>query len=241
MVSTSQAIRANRAGQAALVERNRALQAEERAREERDRALRAEQTATIERNRALTEKQRADDEAATAKAVNNFLQQDLLAQASAKQQARPDSKPDPDLKVRTALDRAAAGIEGKFDKQPLVEASIRQTIGMTYRDLGLYPEAQRQLEKALSLRRRLLGEEHPDTLASMGDLAVLYRDQSKRTQAELLLAKVLKVQRRILGADRPETLETAHELAQVYDENGKARLAEALLTEIAQGPPPRFG
>jgi hypothetical protein len=231
VVSTSQAIRANRAGQAALVERNRALQAEERARVERDLALRAEQTATIERNRALTEKQRADDEAATAKAVNNFLQQDLLAQASAKQQARPDSKPDPDLKVRTALERAAAGIEGKFDKQPLVEASIRQTIGMTYRDLGLYPEAQRQLEKALSLRRRLLGEEHPDTLASMGDLAVLYRDQSKRTQAELLLAKVLNVQRRILGADRPETLETAHELAQVYDENGKARLAEPLLTE----------
>jgi len=231
VVSTSEAIRANRAGQAALVERNRALQAEERARVERDLALRAQQAATIERNRALTEKQRADDEAATAKAVNNFLQQDLLAQASAKQQARPDSKPDPDLKVRTALDRAAAGIAGKFDKQPLVEASIRQTIGMTYRDLGLYPEAQRQLEKALSLRRQLLGEEHPDTLASMGDLAILYRDQSKRAQAELLLAKVLNVQRRVLGADRPETLETAHELAQVYDENGKTALAEPLLTE----------
>jgi tetratricopeptide (TPR) repeat protein len=231
VVSTSQAIRANRAGQAALVERNRALQAEERARVERDLALRAQQTATLERNRALTEKQRADDEAATAKAVNNFLQQDLLAQASAKQQARPDSKPDPDLKVRTALERAAAGITGKFDKQPLVEAAIRQTIGMTYRDLGLYPEAQRQLEKALSLRRHLLGEEHPDTLASMGDLAILYRDQSKRVQAELLLAKVLNVQRRVLGADRPETLETAHELAQVYDENGKTALAEPLLTE----------
>ena len=231
VVSTSQAIRANRAGQAALVERNRALQAEEHARVERDVALRAQQAATLERNRALTEKQRADDEAATAKAVNNFLQQDLLAQASAKQQAGPNSKPDPDLKVRTALERAAAGIEGKFEKQPLVEASIRQTIGMTYRDLGLYPEAQRQLEKALSLRRRLLGDDHPDTLASMGDLAVLYRDQSKPAQAESLLAKVLNFQRRVLGADRPETLETAHELAQLYEEEGKTAQAGPLLTE----------
>lgn len=150
IASTSQAIRANRAGQAALVERDRALQAEARTRVERDRAAAAEQSAkrerdlalkaqeeaTRERNRALTEKQRADDEAATAKAVNSFLQQDLLEQASARKQARRDSKPDPDLKVRTALERAAAGIAGKFEKQPLVEASIRQTIGMTYRDLG---------------------------------------------------------------------------------------------------------
>jgi hypothetical protein len=36
----------------------------------------------------------------TAKAVNDFLQNDLLAQASANIQARPDTKPDPDLKVR---------------------------------------------------------------------------------------------------------------------------------------------
>jgi tetratricopeptide (TPR) repeat protein len=231
IASTSQAIRANRAGQAALVERDRALQAEARARVERDRATAAEQAATRERNRALTEKQRADDEAATAKAVNNFLQQDLLAQASAKRQARPDSKPDPDLKVRTALERAAAGIKGKFDKQPLVEASIRQTIGMTYRDLGLYPEAQPQLETALSLRRRLLGEDHPDTLASMGDLAVLYRDQSKPARAELLLAKLLNIQRRVLGEDAPDTLESAHELAQIYEEEDKNAQAEPLLTK----------
>ena len=39
---------------------------------------------------------------------------------------------DPDLKVRTALDRAAATIGDRFTGQPLVEASIRQTIGETY-------------------------------------------------------------------------------------------------------------
>lgn len=243
VTSTSQAIRANRESQTALVERNRALQAEARTRAERDRAAAAEQTAvqerdlavsaqqkaTRERNRALSEKQRADVEAATAKAVNNFLQQDLLAQASAKNQARPGSKVDPDLKVRTALERAAAGIKGKFDKQPLVEASIRQTIGMTYRDLGLYAEAEPQLERALELRRRLLGDEHPDTLTSMSDLAVLYRDQSKPAQAESLLAKLLTIRRRVMGEDNPATLENAHELAQVYEEANKYAQAEPLL------------
>ena len=72
---------------------------------------------------------RANEEAAVAQAVDDFLQNDLLAQASAARQARPGAKPDPDLKVRTALDRAAARITGRFDRQPEVEAAIRDTIG----------------------------------------------------------------------------------------------------------------
>ncbi|MBV8820885.1 MAG: serine/threonine protein kinase, partial [Acidobacteriaceae bacterium] len=73
-----------------------------------------------------------------AKAVNDFLRKDVLEQASVDAQGRERAnKPDPDLKVRTALDRAAARIAGEFGKQPVVEASIRQTIGRTYFDLGL--------------------------------------------------------------------------------------------------------
>jgi hypothetical protein len=72
---------------------------------------------------------RANRAEAEALAVSDFLRNDVLAQAGASTQARSDTRPDPDLKVRTALDRAAAGIQGKFPGQPLVEASIRQTIG----------------------------------------------------------------------------------------------------------------
>ena len=41
---------------------------------------------------------RANREAAVAQAVNDFLQNDLLAQASAANQSGPSAKPDPDLK-----------------------------------------------------------------------------------------------------------------------------------------------
>jgi hypothetical protein len=61
---------------------------------------------------------RANREAAAAQAVNDFLQNDLLAKASAATQSGPSAKPDPDLKVRTALDRAAVRITGRFEKQP---------------------------------------------------------------------------------------------------------------------------
>ena len=101
---------------------------------------------------------------ASAQAVNDFLQNDLLAQASAANQSGTGTKPDPDLKVRTALDRAAARIGGKFAGHPDVEASIRDTMGQTYTDLGLYPEARKQFEQALDSRAPVAwGEEsaHP--------------------------------------------------------------------------------
>jgi len=97
-------------------------------------------------------------------AVNNFLPNDLLAQASASNQSRPGVKPDSHLEVRTALDRATTRIDGKFNRQPEVEAAIRDTIGQTYLDLGLYPEAHEQLQRALDLYGRSVGAEHLNTL-----------------------------------------------------------------------------
>jgi len=233
--TTSQAVRAIRAGHLAMRERDRATEAEQAARlaeraaaEERNRARAAEQQAIEERNRALREKQRADQESATARAVDDFLRNDLLAQASLSKQARPGASPNPDLTVRSVLDRAAASIAGRFDKQPLVEASIRQTIGNTYLDLGLYPQAQIQMERAYEIRSRRLGEEHPDTLQTMNNLAALYIDQNKGPQAEPLLNRAWQVRRRTLGEENPETLVTLNNLAALDRMDGKYPEAELL-------------
>jgi serine/threonine protein kinase len=234
-ITTSEAMRARRAEQAALVERDRATAAEQTATNERNRALSAEETAVRERNTAVSERQRANTEAATAKAVNDFLLDDLLAQASARTQARPDVKPDPDLRVRTALDRAATRIASRFETQPAVEASIRNTIGKTYADLGLFPQAQQQLERALDLRRSVLGEKHPDTLFSMNELVGVYVSQGKYAQAEQLGTKVLESRRRLLGEGHPDTLTSMNDLSQVYDKEGKHVQAEQLLMKVIEG------
>jgi serine/threonine protein kinase len=67
---------------------------------------------TWEAVRARTAERAAKAQEESAQAVNDFLRNDLLAQASAATQAGANTKPDPDLKVRTALDRAAARITG---------------------------------------------------------------------------------------------------------------------------------
>ena len=173
---------------------------------------------------------RANREAAEAQAVNDFLQNDLLAQASASVQAGPRAKPDPDLKVRTALDRAAARITGKFDRQPDVEAAIRDTIGVTYMDLGLYPEARTQLQRALELHRQVQGASNPKTLRTLDYLGHTAYDEGKYPEAEALLSQALEMQRRTLGPENPDTLDTLNNLAANYWSEGKYQQAEALYT-----------
>jgi serine/threonine protein kinase/tetratricopeptide (TPR) repeat protein len=192
-------------------------------------------TMGIQARRVARERDRANREAETAKAVNDFLQNDLLAQAGASAQARPDIKPDPDLQVRTALDRAAARIEGKFEAQPLVEASIRTTIGKTYEDLGLYPEAEAHLARALDLRHRVLGEQDASHLTSMSDMAGLYVKEAKYEQADQLLSKSLEVSRRVLGEQHPQTLTIMSGLGRLYMMQGKHSEAEALYVKVLDG------
>ncbi|MGC1295948.1 MAG: serine/threonine-protein kinase [Alloacidobacterium sp.] len=245
VLSTWQLVRARRAEAAAVQERDRAatagriatdrryqaVTAEETARQERDRSVEAEKLATQERNAALTQRKRANSEAAAARAVNDFLENDLLAQASAANESGPATKPDPDLKVRTALDRAAAKITGKFDKQPEVEAAIRDTIGQTYLDLGLNPEARKQLELALALHQRVDGPDNPKTLVTARRLGVAALRQGKYAEAEALFNQNLEIRRRVIGPEHPLTLRCISFLAYTYSADGKYAQAEALFIQ----------
>ncbi len=150
--------------------------------------------------KAEAEAQNAKTEAAIAQAVNDSLNQDLL------QQANPEwtpydqyNEPTGDLKLRTVLDRAAASLDGRFADQPLVEAALRHTIGVTYAFLGDNDLAALHLQRAVDLREARLGREHPTTLASMTKLAFAKGDLE-------LMKRVVETSRRVLGKHHPNTL-----------------------------------
>lgn len=226
--------RALEAQRAATRDRDRAVKAEQQAVQDRNAAQASETRAQRERNMAMLEKIRADREAAIAAGVNEFLQNDLLAQASANRQAGRRTPPDPDLKVRTALDRAAERITGKFEKQPEVEAAIRSTMGESYTDLGVFPEARKQLERALELQRKALGPENPKTLNTMQVIARTALYQGKHADAESMASQALELSRRSLGPEHPNTLTTMTGLANAYYVQGKYPKAEALYSEVLQ-------
>src|SRR5215471_14802776 len=235
IISTWQATRATRAEHIATEQRDRAMQAEAATRAEMERATAAEHLASAaeaqartERDAAMTQKQRADMESATAKAISEFLQRGLFEQASGAQNTGNPSG-NSNVTIRAALDRAAAQVDHKYDKQPLVEAGVRQYIAKAYRTLGAFAGAQPQLERAVVLRRRGQGDEHPDTLRAMSDLGAIDLLQNKIAEAEPLLTTVRRVRLRTLGEDNPESADSAIFLARLYQAQGKLEDSVALL------------
>jgi hypothetical protein len=75
-------------------------------------------------------------------------------------------------------------------------------------------QAARELgEDTLARRRRVLGEDHPDTLASASGLAISLGAVGEREAARELDEDTLARRRRVLGEDHPDTLTSADNLA----------------------------
>jgi hypothetical protein len=214
-----------------LLQARDAVAAERRAKDDAGKQkTKAEQAAKAE----AAQRQQADAERALAQATNNFFIIDLLGQANPKQQGGPDQAPDRDLKLRTVLDRASIAIGKKYRDRPLVEAAIRQTIGRAYRELGEYSSARPHLERSLELRRQLLGNGHPDTVAAINELAWLYRSYADWAGAEPLFIEMLDWNRQTRGSEHPKTLSALTSLAALYRDRGEFAKAEPLFLEALE-------
>ena len=206
----------------------RAFRAEALTRKERDRAVVAEAKAQVNLVKARAEEQRAKRSESETKAVLGFFLNKVLAAARPK-----------DLEgglgihatIRAAIDAAEATIGPSFADQPTVEASIRDTLGQSYGYLGEPAPAIRQLERALQLRRAILGPDHPDTLSSMDNLGAAYHATGRLAEALPLFEETLKLRRVRLGPDHPDTLAALSNLAVTYWQSGRRTDALPLLEQ----------
>ena len=96
--------------------------------------------------------------------------------------------------LRDAL--AQAGMQVLESTTGLVACDLANQLGWLFKELGKYDEARRLLERALEGRERELGPDHVDTLAALGDLAVVADDQGKRKEARRLLGLRRRAQTR---------------------------------------------
>ncbi|MEX0332630.1 MAG: tetratricopeptide repeat protein [Puniceicoccaceae bacterium] len=176
-------------------------------------------------------RKQADEQAAIAQAVSNFLQEDILQQASSWKQENSHYTPDPNLTVREALKRAADRIGERFTNQPLQEAAVQNAIGAGFSGLGENKLAIMHMERALELVRAELGPEHPETLVTMRRLAWNYLRLGKLNRAVSLLEEAVKHLKAVLGPDHPETLVAMRELGMNFGQMGRFAEAEELLEE----------
>ena len=164
-----------------------------------------------ERVAALEARDRAETAAAKAEAINRFLIDDLLSMAA------PEMTRGRQVTIQDVLTQAAKKIDGAFEDQPEVKASVLHTIGDVYRRMGLYPEAELLLRRALEIARHTLGPEHVETLRVMISLAWAADGAGKVAEAESLFSQALEPRRlEVLGPAHPETLAAMAQLAWAY-------------------------
>ncbi|MEM9817189.1 MAG: tetratricopeptide repeat protein [Cyanobacteria bacterium P01_D01_bin.6] len=94
-----------------------------------------------------------------------------------------------------------------------------------------YSEAEPLLQEALVMRKRLLGDEHPDVATSLNNLATLYKNQGRYSEAEPLLQEALVMRKRLLGNEHPDVATSLNNLAGLYRNQGRYSEAEPLLQE----------
>ncbi|KAJ7731274.1 hypothetical protein B0H16DRAFT_1696776 [Mycena metata] len=93
---------------------------------------------------------------------------------------------------------------------------------------GRYKQAARLQEEVLEKQRQLLGENHPKTLQTMGNLANSYSDLGEHQKAKELRILVLEKVRQLLGENHPKTLTTMGNLAISYSDLGNHQKAKEL-------------
>ena len=104
---------------------------------------------------------------------------------------------------------------------------LNQQVVQLYRQ-GKYNEAIPLAEKALAIREKVLGQEHPDVALSLNNLAMLYESQGNYTKAEPLLVRSLAIKEKVLGQKHPDVATSLNNLAGLYESQGNYAKAEPL-------------
>jgi tetratricopeptide (TPR) repeat protein len=111
-------------------------------------------------------------------------------------------------------------------------ARVQFAIAWVLQDQGRYRDAEPIFRQVLTERERLLGPEHPDTLAARHRLASSLDDQGRYPEAESEYRAVLTLEEKVLGSEHPTTLGTRNNLGNLLYEQGKYADAEKVYRDV---------
>ena len=97
--------------------------------------------------------------------------------------------------------------------------SYSATASKYYQD-GNYPKALEFYTKALSIREKVLGKDHPDTADSYNDIGSIYSDTGDYPKALEFYTKALNIREKVLGKDHPDTALSYNNIGSVYSNMG---------------------
>jgi tetratricopeptide (TPR) repeat protein len=109
-----------------------------------------------------------------------------------------------------------------------VWTDLVQICAMALLSDGWFDDAGVYFQDAVQRLSSVHGYEHPDTLTSMGNLALTFWKQGRWKEAEELEVQVLETKKRVLGEEHPSTLTSMDNLAMTYSNQERWKEAEEL-------------
>ncbi|KAI8670401.1 NB-ARC domain-containing protein [Fusarium keratoplasticum] len=97
---------------------------------------------------------------------------------------------------------------------------------------GRWREKEPVDSRAWGLRRKVLGEKHPDTISSMASLATTYHGQGRYDEAKRFKDEALALRREVLGEKHPDTIRSMAGLAATYHAQGQYDEAEEIVVKV---------
>ena len=184
------------------------------------------QAVRIEQERDIAAQQRsvAELQQARAENVSSFMIE--LFQLSDPSETRGN-----EVRVKEILDRGAARISAELKNQPELQATLMETMGKVYLNMGLNREAAPLIEQSLAVRRRLFGPRHDSVAQSLTSLAWLQRNNGKLDEAVKLSEEALAISRSLHGEASLESALQLQNLGILHYVRGEADRAEPLLRE----------
>ena len=86
-------------------------------------------------------------------------------------------------------------------------AASYSNIGVVYQEKGDLENALLQHQRALEIRTRVFGSEHPDVAMSYQHIVAVHFKEGKRAQAIEMATKAYDIKLKVLGPDHPSTRE----------------------------------
>jgi len=96
-----------------------------------------------------------------------------------------------------------------------------------FKTVGYYQAAEPLFRRALAIREKVLGAQHP-TAESLNNLAGLLRNKGDDDSAEPLYRRALAIREKVLGAEHPDTANSLNNLALLLHKKGDYDSAEPL-------------
>ena len=179
---------------------------------------------TLDLRRERTLAFQARDEASS---VANFLVD--LFRVSDPGEARGNT-----VTAREILDKGARKIEQGLEQHPLTKARLMDTIGLVYRQLGLYQESEPLVKKALEIRKNRLEKDDLQIAQSLTNLALLFERQGKYPESIESAQRSLEIQKKKLGLDHPDVAASLHLIGRIYYRQVKFTEAESFYKQALE-------